>query len=132
MEIEKYRQEKERDMEEAKLAQTKMTMESTQMSKHLVKTESQKRREVELKSKHEEGDTIKALQEVIYNNIPYRKYTIEDIDAATNKFDNALKIGEGGYGPVFKGVLDHTTVAIKAMKPDLAYAEKQFQQEVKL
>ncbi|XP_027906025.1 U-box domain-containing protein 35-like [Vigna unguiculata] len=130
MEIEKYRQEKERDMEEAKLAQTKMTMESTQMSKHLVKTESQKRREVELKSKHEEGDTIKALQEVIYNNIPYRKYTIEDIDAATNKFDNALKIGEGGYGPVFKGVLDHTTVAIKAVKPDLAYAEKQFQQEV--
>ncbi|WVZ23507.1 hypothetical protein V8G54_002051 [Vigna mungo] len=131
MEIEKYRQEKERNIVEAKLAQSKMTMESTEMSKHLVKMDSLKRKEVELKAKSEEEETIKALQETLYNNIPYRRYTIEDIDAATNKFDNALKIGEGGYGPVFKGLLDHTTVAIKAVRPDLAYAEKQFQQETK-
>ncbi|ESW07492.1 hypothetical protein PHAVU_010G134200 [Phaseolus vulgaris] len=142
-ELEKFRQEKERDIEEVKLAQvsalalaeverqkTKMAIKSTEMSKHLARMETQKRKEIELKVKHEEEEAIKALHEVIYTNIPYRKYTIEDIEVATNKFDNTLKIGEGGYGPVFKGVLDHTVVAIKAMRPDITYAEKQFQQEV--
>ncbi|KAH1104913.1 hypothetical protein GYH30_038298 [Glycine max] len=58
------------------------------------------------------------------------RYNIKEIEVATNYFDNALKIGEGGYGPVFKGVLDHTEVAIKALKPDISQGERQFQQEV--
>jgi len=143
IELEKFKQEKERDVEEAKLTQvtaltlaeaerqkTKVAMESAEMSARLAKMESQKRKEIELKAKHEEEETIKALHDVICNNIPYRRYTLEEIEAATNKFDNTLKIGEGGYGPVFKGVLDHTLVAIKAVRADIAYAEKQFQQEV--
>jgi len=117
---------------EVERQKTKMAIKSIEISKHLARMETQKRKEIELKVKHEEEETIKALHEVIYTNIPYRKYTIEDIEVATNKFDNNLKIGEGGYGPVFKGVLDHTVVAIKAMRPDITYAEKQFQQEVQL
>ncbi|KAE8698454.1 hypothetical protein F3Y22_tig00110597pilonHSYRG00236 [Hibiscus syriacus] len=53
-------------------------------------------------------------------NFRYRKYTIEEIEAATEFFSEALKIGEGGYGPVYKGHLDHTPVAIKVLRPDAA------------
>ncbi|KAG5008878.1 hypothetical protein JHK87_017393 [Glycine soja] len=142
-ELEKCRQEKERDLEEAKLAEdtalalveverqkTKVAMESVEMSQRLAELETQKRKDAELKAKHEKEERNKALHEVVCNSIPYRRYKFEEIEAATNKFDNTLKIGEGGYGPVFRGVIDHTVVAIKAVRPDIAHGERQFQQEV--
>ncbi|RDX86824.1 U-box domain-containing protein 35, partial [Mucuna pruriens] len=142
-ELQKSRQEKERNVEEAKLAEeaalalaeverqkAKTAMESAEMSQRLAELETQKRKEVELRAKQEEEERKKALHEVVCNSIPYRRYKIEEIEAATNNFDKSLKIGEGGYGPVFKGVLDHTVVAIKAVRPDIVHGEKQFQQEV--
>ncbi|KAL5071582.1 hypothetical protein RYX36_022469 [Vicia faba] len=39
---------------------------------------------------------------------------------------------EGGYGPVFKGQLDHTHVAIKILRPDAHQGRKQFLQEVEV
>ncbi|KAJ6295197.1 hypothetical protein OIU78_023249 [Salix suchowensis] len=47
-------------------------------------------------------------------------------------FQNHAKIGEGGYGPVYKGYLDHTSVAIKVLRPDAAQGRSQFQQEVEV
>lgn len=142
-EIEKFREEEEQNVEKARLAEeaalalaeverqkAKAALESAEMSQRLAEIETQKRKLAELKVKHEEEQRIRTLQEVVYNSIPYRRYNIKEIQVATNGFDNALKIGEGGYGPVFKGVLDHTVVAIKVLKPDLAHGERQFQQEV--
>lgn len=60
----------------------------------------------------------------------YRRYTIEEIEEATNMFSDSLKIGEGGYGPVYRSELDCTQVAIKVLKPDAAQGREQFQQEV--
>nr|GEY12258.1 U-box domain-containing protein 35-like [Tanacetum cinerariifolium] len=62
----------------------------------------------------------------------YRRYTIDEIEKATEFFTEARKIGEGGYGPVFKGRLDNTTVAIKVLRPDAAQGRSQFQQEVEV
>jgi serine/threonine protein kinase len=45
-------------------------------------------------------------------------------------FSEKLKIGEGGYGPVYKCYLDHTPVAVKVLSPDAAQGKSQFQQEV--
>ncbi|RVW24986.1 putative LRR receptor-like serine/threonine-protein kinase RFK1 [Vitis vinifera] len=43
-------------------------------------------------------------------------FTLKQIKNATNNFDSANKIGEGGFGPVFKGLLsDGTTVAVKQL-----------------
>ncbi|PWA78638.1 Concanavalin A-like lectin/glucanase, subgroup [Artemisia annua] len=64
------------------------------------------------------------------NQALYRKYTIEEIKEGTNNFERSLKIGEGGYGPVFKAKLDHTPVAIKVLRPDAKQGKEQFQQEV--
>ncbi|KAE8735254.1 hypothetical protein F3Y22_tig00000340pilonHSYRG00122 [Hibiscus syriacus] len=61
-----------------------------------------------------------------------RKYTIEEIEEATENFAAENKIGEGGYGPVYKGKLDHTPVAIKILRPDAAQGKRQFQQEVEV
>ena len=52
------------------------------------------------------------------------------VEETKDKFSEAMKIGEGGYGPVYKGKLDHTAVAIKVLRPDAAQGRKQFQQEV--
>lgn len=115
---------------EVERQKTKVAMESVEMSQRLAELETQKRKDAELKAKHEKEERNKALHEVVCNSIPYRRYKFEEIEAATNKFDNTLKIGEGGYGPVFRGVIDHTVVAIKAVRPDIAHGERQFQQEV--
>ena len=45
---------------------------------------------------------------------------------ATERFSDELKIGEGGYGPVYRASLDHTPVAIKVLRPDAHQGRKQF------
>ncbi|KAL2932796.1 U-box domain-containing protein 52 [Bienertia sinuspersici] len=64
--------------------------------------------------------------------VRYRKYTIEEIETATDCFSESLKVGEGGYGPVFKCYLDHTRVAVKVLRPDAAQGRTQFQQEIEV
>lgn len=44
-------------------------------------------------------------------------FSLEEINKATNKFSPANKIGEGGFGTVYKGRLgDGTVVAVKRAK----------------
>ncbi|MED6137565.1 hypothetical protein PIB30_066147 [Stylosanthes scabra] len=91
--------------------------------------EAQKRNEALLRSKQEKEEATTSFHK---NMAPYRRYHIKEIEIATNYFDLDLKIGEGGYGPVFKGVIDNTDVAIKAVRPDISYGERQFNQEVQV
>lgn len=70
--------------------------------------------------------------ETMSSDIRYRRYSVEEILKATDSFSDSLKIGEGGYGPVFKSALDHTLVAIKILRSDVAQGIKQFQKEVML
>ncbi|KOM44418.1 hypothetical protein LR48_Vigan05g202300 [Vigna angularis] len=79
---------------------------------------------------HEEEERNKPSNEIAPNKVLFKRYNIREIEIATNYFNNALKIGEGSYGPVFKGVLDNIVVAVKALRPDITHGEKQFQQEV--
>ncbi|KAG2254050.1 hypothetical protein Bca52824_084186 [Brassica carinata] len=66
------------------------------------------------------------------SNVSYRRYSIKDVEGATNGFSDSLKIGEGGYGPVYKAVLDYTSVAIKILNSGITQGLKQFQQEVEV
>lgn len=116
------------EMEKAKC---KVAMEAAEKSQKLAEMEAQKRKYAEMKAKRESEEKNRALNALAHNDVRYRKYAIEEIEEATDKFSLANKIGEGGYGPVYKGRLDHTPVAIKVLRPDAAQGKKQFQQEVR-
>ncbi|XP_061365174.1 U-box domain-containing protein 52-like [Gastrolobium bilobum] len=129
IEIEKLRQE-EKNVEKARLAEEAALQKTKILSKRLEEMKAQKRKKEEIRAMHEEEERRRALNASAHNNIQLRRYNIKEIEVATNYFDISLKIGEGGYGPVFKGVLDDTVVAVKALKPDITQGERQFQQEV--
>ena len=99
-------------------------MKSAETSRKIAELEAQKRISVESEHKKKNVDILS------HSPVRYRKYTIEEIEEATKVFSNSLKIGEGGYGPVYRSELDHTPVAIKVLKPDAAQGRSQFQQEV--
>ncbi|CAA7402953.1 unnamed protein product [Spirodela intermedia] len=117
------------EMEKAKC---RAAIEAAQAAQRLAEIEAQKRHNAELNAKREAEEKKKALEALAHNDIRYRKYSIEEIEVATNFFADSLKIGEGGYGPVYKACLDHTPVAIKVLRPDAAQGRRQFQQEVEV
>lgn len=116
-------------MVEKEKAKRKAAIEAAEMAQKLATMEAEIRMYAELKVKKEAEAKNRALNVLSNNDVRYRKYTIEEIEAATDYFSDSLKIGEGGYGPVYKGKLDHTRVAIKVLRGD-AEGKKQFQQEV--
>ncbi|OMO66986.1 hypothetical protein CCACVL1_20886 [Corchorus capsularis] len=144
-ELNQWKMEEARKFEEARLAEEaalqmaeiekakcKAAIEAAEAAQKLAEMEAQRRRHAELKAKKESEEKNRALTALAHNDVRYRKYTIEEIEEATEKFAESNKIGEGGYGPVYKGKLDHTPVAIKVLRPDAAQGQKQFQQEVEV
>uniref|UniRef100_M4DHQ8 RING-type E3 ubiquitin transferase n=1 Tax=Brassica campestris TaxID=3711 RepID=M4DHQ8_BRACM len=99
-------------------------IQAAEIAKQLAKMESQKRKLLEMQAKLE--------KQRMASNVSYRRYSIKDVEGATNGFSDSLKIGEGGYGPVYKAVLDYTSVAIKILKSGITQGLKQFQQEVEV
>ncbi|KAJ0500500.1 putative protein kinase RLK-Pelle-DLSV family [Helianthus annuus] len=58
-------------------------------------------------------------------------YTLRQIKTATNNFDVANKIGEGGFGPVYKGVLqDGTLIAVKQLSSKSKQGNREFLNEL--
>ncbi|XVF87259.1 hypothetical protein PTKIN_Ptkin18bG0104600 [Pterospermum kingtungense] len=58
-------------------------------------------------------------------------FTLRQIKAATNNFDSSNKIGEGGFGPVYKGQLaDGTVVAVKQLSSKSSQGNREFMNEI--
>ncbi|XP_022941233.1 probable leucine-rich repeat receptor-like serine/threonine-protein kinase At3g14840 isoform X3 [Cucurbita moschata] len=58
-------------------------------------------------------------------------FSLRQIRAATNNFDAANKIGEGGFGPVYKGVLqDGTVIAVKQLSSKSKQGNREFVNEI--
>ncbi|GMN63861.1 hypothetical protein TIFTF001_032926 [Ficus carica] len=142
-ELNHWRLEDERKLEEARLAEEaaraiaekekarcRAAMEAAEAAKRIAELETQKRATAEVKSLKEAKEIRKLLDNLAQSDGRYRRYSVEEIEIATNCFSEKLKIGEGGYGPVFKCYLDHTPVAVKVLRPDAAQGRSQFQQEI--
>lgn len=99
-------------------------MYAAQLTERLVEMESKKRKLAEDRAASREEQRHRASQAT------HRVYNFNEIEAATNNFSESLKIGEGGYGPVYRAMLQHTPVAIKVLRADASQGLKQFQQEV--
>ncbi|KAH0929759.1 hypothetical protein HID58_015486 [Brassica napus] len=143
-ELQRWKLEEERKLEEARLAEeaalaiaekekarSKAAMEAAEAAQRIAELESKKRVNAEMKALKESEEKTKALTALANNDVRYRKYSIEEIESATEFFAEKYKIGEGGYGPVYKCYLDHTPVAVKVLRADAAQGRSQFQQEVK-
>lgn len=62
-----------------------------------------------------------------------KSFTYEEMKHATNNFDVASEVGQGGYGKVYKGVFtDGTVVAIKRAQEGSLQGEKEFLTEIEL
>ncbi|KAH9779286.1 putative LRR receptor-like serine/threonine-protein kinase [Citrus sinensis] len=58
-------------------------------------------------------------------------FTLRQIKAATNNFDAANKIGEGGFGPVYKGTLsDGAVIAVKQLSSKSKQGNREFVNEI--
>ncbi|XP_062229562.1 cold-responsive protein kinase 1-like [Phragmites australis] len=59
------------------------------------------------------------------------RYTYKELVRATSNFDRSHKIGEGGYGPVYKGTLkDGTAIAVKVLSLHSRQGAKEFLNEL--
>ncbi|XP_078155686.1 U-box domain-containing protein 70-like [Carex rostrata] len=58
------------------------------------------------------------------------QFSLSELEQATQNFSDMLKIGEGGFGCVYRGSLRKTTVAIKKLNPESLQGLLEFQQEV--
>jgi hypothetical protein len=72
----------------------------------------------------------KRMLECLPTRLQCRLYNPNDIANATDHFSVDLKVGEGGYGPVYKATLDNTLVAVKILHSNVTQGLKAFQQEV--
>ncbi|CAL9013892.1 unnamed protein product [Prunus brigantina] len=60
-------------------------------------------------------------------------FSLRSILAATNNFSEANKLGEGGFGPVYKGILpENQEVAIKRLSKKSGQGHQEFMNELKL
>ncbi|KAH9805555.1 protein kinase domain-containing protein [Citrus sinensis] len=143
-ELHRWKLEEKQKLEEARMAEEaalalaekerakcKRAIEAAEAAQRIAELEAQKCKNVEFKALREAKERKAALNSLTVD-LRYRKYSIEEIEEATENFSNSRKIGEGGYGPVYKSYLDHTPVAIKVLRPDAAQGRSQFQQEVEV
>ncbi|GFZ21746.1 malectin/receptor-like protein kinase family protein [Actinidia rufa] len=70
----------------------------------------------------------------IRSEVLCRCFSLSEIRTATNNFDEASVIGNGGFGKVYKGSIDNgtITVAIKRLKDESKQGAKEFWMEVKM
>jgi len=62
-----------------------------------------------------------------------KQYKFKEIRKATNNFSQTNILGEGGYGIVYKGDLDGTTVVVKRLKGrDSVVKDDQFHTEIEV
>ncbi|XP_021720503.1 U-box domain-containing protein 35-like [Chenopodium quinoa] len=140
-----YIQSGDDDIEEIKLAREaalvvadlerlkcQAAMDAAQLSERLVDMEGRKRKLAEKKAAKQDEDDIRRSGNKSSQLVSYRLYSLKEIEVGTNYFSSSLKIGEGGYGPVYKAILQHTPVAIKVLRPNVSQGLKQFQQEIEV
>ncbi|KAJ1400687.1 Zinc finger, RING/FYVE/PHD-type [Sesbania bispinosa] len=101
-------------------------------AKNMLAKESYERQIAELNVLKESIERQRIVDTLLPNDRRYRKYTMDELKTATNNFSEKLRIGEGGYGKVYKCNLDHTSVAVKVLNHDSINKKEEFLKEVEI
>ncbi|KAG6469833.1 hypothetical protein ZIOFF_070766 [Zingiber officinale] len=73
---------------------------------------------------------VELMADGIHGTEIFTEFSYSQLEQATNNFDPSLKVGEGGYGSVYKGVLCQKTVAIKMLNSEGMQGQKEFHKEL--
>lgn len=63
---------------------------------------------------------------------PLREYTYDELAVATGSFAAENVLGSGGFGTVYKAVIDHTHAAVKVLSEEGIQGRAEFQREVEV
>ncbi|XP_066320211.1 U-box domain-containing protein 34-like [Miscanthus floridulus] len=77
-------------------------------------------------------DKVQIVDAILSKSRSCRRYSKKDIELATDNFSEERKIGEGGYGNVYRCTLDHTEVAVKVIQEDSIDKTDEFLKEVEI
>uniref|UniRef100_A0A7N0U3J1 RING-type E3 ubiquitin transferase n=1 Tax=Kalanchoe fedtschenkoi TaxID=63787 RepID=A0A7N0U3J1_KALFE len=82
---------------------------------------------------HIQGEFISCNHYTGYEDMPQLVvFSLSDVETATCDFSERFKLGQGGYGCVYKGEMLDKTVAIKRLYPQNSHGRLEFQQEVQV
>ncbi|KAL5719206.1 non-specific serine/threonine protein kinase [Ranunculus cassubicifolius] len=114
-ELARWKMEEQKRMEEARMseeaalslaerekAKARAALEAAEAQQRIALLEAQKRVNAEMKALKEKQEKMRVFDALAHSDARYRKYTIDDIEQATEFFNHSSKVGEGGYGPVYK------------------------------
>ncbi|XP_022924425.1 U-box domain-containing protein 33-like [Cucurbita moschata] len=100
----------------------------------LLQSYKREREELEIQRDNalREADELRRRNQSTRRSLPqfFTEFPFSEIEEATQNFDPSLKIGEEGYGSIYRGVLRHMMVAIKILHSDSSQGPSEFQQEV--
>jgi hypothetical protein len=71
-------------------------------------------------------------QEFAKKDVQPRMYAYKDLQKATNNFHDNMKLGQGAFGAVYKGVLDGSEIAVKVLLPEVQQGMEDFSNEIVL
>lgn len=99
-------------------------------ARNLLSKEIYERQVVEVKGIHESLEKQRIIDTLFLGDGRYKRYSIDQIEVATDFFSETKVVGVGSYGKVYKCKLDHTPVAIKVLSPDASDRKDEFLREV--
>ncbi|XP_024979380.1 U-box domain-containing protein 34 isoform X2 [Cynara cardunculus var. scolymus] len=103
-----------------------------EIARNLLAKEANEREIAELKALKESSEKQEVVDALFTKDKRYRRYSIDEIEVATDSFSKTKVVGEGAYGKVYKCNLDHTPVAIKVLWSDTSEKRREFLREVEV
>lgn len=100
------------------------------MAQNFLAKEAYEREIAELNAQKESLEKQKIVDSLFSSDRRYRRYTMDEIEVATDFLSKTKVIGEGAYGKVYKCNLDHIPVAIKVLRSDASEKRHEFLKEV--
>ncbi|KAK5785160.1 hypothetical protein PVK06_039712 [Gossypium arboreum] len=92
------------------------------------------RRWKKMKEEREERVNLTSINDDLERGAGPRRFSYNDLVVATNNFSNQRKLGEGGFGAVFKGYFNDsdTAVAVKKIARGSRQGRKEYITEIKI
>ncbi|XVF17397.1 hypothetical protein REPUB_Repub10bG0118600 [Reevesia pubescens] len=87
-----------------------------------------------VKRRAEETTNLTSMNDDLERGAGPRRFSYTDLASATNNFSEQRKLGEGGFGAVYRGYLPdlETTVAVKRISSGSKQGKKEYVTEVKV